>query len=167
MLSLFLVSQFCSIRRIGDTESVRDPFSILEEGEIHFTSSKNLQEPSLQCLDPKTIIGDVLVCTYSKTEPSRIIDSCSSCIEILHGYHQTSARCAAYTSWTTHCAQRLKQVKAVDCPALRRYTDVIVLPTKGTCSLASLLAGGGEHARVDNSFSTKPLFRCRRRWVST
>ena len=32
----------------------------------------------------------------------------------------------------------------MDCGALRRYTDVIVLPVTGSCSLASLLAGGGK-----------------------
>ncbi|KAI0684677.1 RNA dependent RNA polymerase-domain-containing protein [Cytidiella melzeri] len=36
----------------------------------------------------------------------------------------------------------IRKVKAVECEALRAYTDVIVLPTTGTCSLASLLAGG-------------------------
>ncbi|KAI0348335.1 hypothetical protein BDW22DRAFT_1350519 [Trametopsis cervina] len=36
----------------------------------------------------------------------------------------------------------VRKVKAVDCPALSRYRDVIVLPTKGPCSMASLLAGG-------------------------
>ncbi|KAI8379754.1 RNA dependent RNA polymerase-domain-containing protein [Radiomyces spectabilis] len=36
----------------------------------------------------------------------------------------------------------IQKVKAVDCPALRVYTDVIVFPVKGERSLASMLAGG-------------------------
>lgn len=34
------------------------------------------------------------------------------------------------------------QVKAVDYPELRAYTDVVVFPIKGSYSLASFLGGG-------------------------
>ncbi|KAI9255492.1 RNA dependent RNA polymerase-domain-containing protein [Sporodiniella umbellata] len=36
----------------------------------------------------------------------------------------------------------IQKVKAIDCPALRMYTDVIVFPVKGDFSLASKLSGG-------------------------
>ncbi|KAI7866848.1 RNA dependent RNA polymerase-domain-containing protein [Spinellus fusiger] len=36
----------------------------------------------------------------------------------------------------------IQKVKAVDCAPLRVYTDIIVFPTKGTISLASMLGGG-------------------------
>ncbi|KAI8374113.1 RNA dependent RNA polymerase-domain-containing protein [Radiomyces spectabilis] len=36
----------------------------------------------------------------------------------------------------------VQKVRAVDCPSLRMYTDVIVFPTKGERSLASKLGGG-------------------------
>ncbi|CAO3702893.1 unnamed protein product [Rhizopus stolonifer] len=36
----------------------------------------------------------------------------------------------------------VQKVKAIDCPALRMYTDIIVFPVKGEVSLASKLSGG-------------------------
>jgi hypothetical protein len=36
------------------------------------------------------------------------------------------------------------QVNAVDYPELHKWYDVIIFPTQGDRSLASLLAGGGE-----------------------
>lgn len=39
-----------------------DPWGVLNEGEIHFRSSQNIVEGCLY-LDPKTIVGDVLVST--------------------------------------------------------------------------------------------------------
>ncbi|KAI0095023.1 RNA dependent RNA polymerase-domain-containing protein [Irpex rosettiformis] len=90
----------------ADAFIVPDPFGVLKEGEIHFSSSRVLQE-SLHCLHPKTIVGDVLLYRNPARLPSDI-----------------------------------RKVKAVDCEALRRYTDVIILPIAGFRSMASLLAGG-------------------------
>ena len=40
------------------------------------------------------------------------------------------------------------QVTAVQHELLANYTDVVVFPTKGPCSLASKLAGGGTHTPI-------------------
>lgn len=36
----------------------------------------------------------------------------------------------------------VQKVKAIDCPALRMYTDLIIFSVKGDTSLASKLGGG-------------------------
>ena len=69
---------------------VVDPFAVLKEGEIHFTSSKNLQD-SLEAVDPKTITGDVLVSFHSlgqlASELSCVVALSKSCAPAI-GYPQ-------------------------------------------------------------------------------
>ncbi|KAH8094650.1 RNA dependent RNA polymerase-domain-containing protein [Cristinia sonorae] len=90
----------------ADAFIVPDPCGVLNEGEIHFKSSRNLRDPLVyQC--PDILTGDVLIYRNPCRLPSDI-----------------------------------QKVKAVQHPALSEYVDVIVLPTKGAQSLASLLAGG-------------------------
>ncbi|KAI0352282.1 hypothetical protein OH77DRAFT_1428830 [Trametes cingulata] len=85
---------------------VPDPYGVLEEGEIHFKSTKDLKPP-LEDLQPNILLGDVLIYRNPNRLPSDV-----------------------------------QKVRAVQHESLADYVDVIVLPTKGPCSFASMLAGG-------------------------
>ncbi|PIL31184.1 RNA-dependent RNA polymerase [Ganoderma sinense ZZ0214-1] len=110
---------------------VPDPYGVLNEGEIHFKSTKLLKE--VGDLNPNLLLGDVLIYRNPNRLPSDV-----------------------------------QKVTAVQCDQLAAYTDVIVLPTVGSRSFASLLAGGdydGDVAvviydeRLVNDFRTPPLTR--------
>ncbi|KAI1786799.1 RNA dependent RNA polymerase-domain-containing protein [Ganoderma leucocontextum] len=108
---------------------VPDPYGVLNEGEIHFKSTKALKD--VGDLNPHLLLGDVLIYRNPNRLPSDV-----------------------------------QKVKAVQCDQLAAYTDVIVLPTIGPRSFASLLAGGdydGDVAvviyddRLVTTFCTSPL----------
>ncbi|KAH9885398.1 RNA dependent RNA polymerase-domain-containing protein [Cubamyces lactineus] len=110
---------------------VPDPYGVLEEGQIHFKSTKELKPP-LNDLNPNILLGEVLVYRNPVRLPSDV----------------------------------QKVVTAVQHELLANYTDVVVFPTKGPCSLASKLAGGDYDGdvcvcvydpRLVNAFVTPPL----------
>ncbi|KAM5539861.1 hypothetical protein V8D89_006364, partial [Ganoderma adspersum] len=120
-----------SVPHSAEAFIVPDPYGVLNEGEIHFKSTKVLKEAG--DLNPHLLLGDVLIYRNPNRLPSDV-----------------------------------QKVTAVQCDELAAYTDVIVLPTIGPRSFASLLAGGGKSCdvavviydeRLVNDFRTPPQTR--------
>ncbi|KAI0327690.1 hypothetical protein GY45DRAFT_1256557 [Cubamyces sp. BRFM 1775] len=121
---------YVSIPLSAEAFIVPDPYGVLEEGQIHFKSTRELKPP-LEDLNPNILLGEVLVYRNPVRLPSDV-----------------------------------QKVTAVQHELLANYTDVIVFPTKGPCSLASKLAGGDYDGdvcvciydpRLVNAFVTPPL----------
>ena len=70
---------------------ILDPHGVLQEGEIHFKSSKNLKDPIDDC-NPNILLGDVLVGSISAKRSHCLIHIRARSTAILVDYPRTSGR---------------------------------------------------------------------------